>query len=212
MPDASVRVYCAGPLFNKKEKEEMQELACALEDQGFEVFLPQRDGLELTRCVDTLVKAGTSREVAGKLLSRAIFALDVYQVIERCDAIVANLNGRVPDEGAVSEAAMAWCCGKTLIGYKSDMRSVFLGQDNPLVTGLFNFTLVSEIEDVPVRLSEMLPNPTLVDRKAEARKEEMREHLELGGKIWKAMEAKESIDNVAKLLLSEKNRVGNLGT
>jgi len=64
-----MRVYCAGPLFNEKEKEEMAEIAQALERHGFEVFLPQRDGLELSKCVQSLVLSewtgGDRKSAAG---------------------------------------------------------------------------------------------------------------------------------------------------
>jgi len=120
MDEGTVRVYCAGPLFNAKERQEMQEIADELEDAGFETFLPHRDGLEMAKCTDALKAEGLPESEAGELLSRAIFALDVYQVIHGCDAVFVNLNGRVPDEGAVSEAALAWCSGKHIVGYKAD--------------------------------------------------------------------------------------------
>ncbi len=107
MIERSVRVYCAGPLFNRKEREEMAELAECLEASGYETFLPQRDGIELVPCVAALVEAGMTKAKASEALSKAIFALDVYQVLVECEATVVNLNGTVPDEGAVSEAAIA---------------------------------------------------------------------------------------------------------
>ena len=125
MDAGRLRVYCAGPLFNRKEQEEMLQISEALEEAGFDTFLPQRDGLELSKCVDELVREGMTVEEAGRLMAEAIFALDVYQVLEGCHMLVANLNGRVPDEGAVSEAAIAWARGKPVIAYKADMRSAF---------------------------------------------------------------------------------------
>ena len=147
MPTNGPRVYCAGPLFNERERDEMRQIAQALEGAGFETFLPQRDGLELTKCVDELVRIGYGSERASRLISEAIFALDVYQVLRGCDAIVANLNGRVPDEGTVSEAAMAWARGQLVVGYKADTRTAHRGQDNPLVAGLFGFRLCPTIQD-----------------------------------------------------------------
>ena len=43
---SSYKIYCAGPLFNPKEQEEMGQIASVLECKGYSVFLPQRDGLE----------------------------------------------------------------------------------------------------------------------------------------------------------------------
>ena len=41
MPQYANFVYCAGPLFIEKQREEMNELAIALEGEGFGTFLPQ---------------------------------------------------------------------------------------------------------------------------------------------------------------------------
>ncbi|OTP76147.1 Nucleoside 2-deoxyribosyltransferase [Caballeronia sordidicola] len=41
-----LRVYCAGPLFNARERAEMDSIASVLEQAGFSTFLPHRDGLE----------------------------------------------------------------------------------------------------------------------------------------------------------------------
>ncbi|HYL80063.1 MAG TPA: hypothetical protein VEU07_04570, partial [Candidatus Acidoferrum sp.] len=38
------RIYCAGPLFNRPEQEEMAEIARALAGAGFSTFLPHKDG------------------------------------------------------------------------------------------------------------------------------------------------------------------------
>ena len=44
--------------------------------------------------------------------------------------------GRTPDEGAVSEAAMAWTLGKPMVAYKDDVRSLIAGRVNPPLVGL----------------------------------------------------------------------------
>jgi hypothetical protein len=58
------------------------------------------------------------------------------------------MNGRVPDEGAVAEAAMAWMAGKGIVLYKSDSRSVIQGDDNELVLGLGGFVKVSTVPEI----------------------------------------------------------------
>ena len=65
------------------------------------------------------------------------------------DAVVANLNGRVPDEGTVSEVALAWRSNKAVVLYKNDGRSLIDGADNPLVMGLGSFEVVRSISDLP---------------------------------------------------------------
>jgi nucleoside 2-deoxyribosyltransferase len=193
------KIYCAGPLFNSKEQQEMLELSQFLEGRGYRTFLPQRDGLELTKCITLLAERGIAVAMAQQLMAKAIFALDVYQVLEGCDAVVANLNGRVPDEGTVSEAAMAWARGKTVVGYKSDSRSVFGGQDNPLVTGLFGFSLCSSFDAVASVLEAGMEE----DSKATAfhREEELSLHLQLGGIIWRTLQEARELNSVVNLLL-----------
>jgi len=67
-------------------------------------------------------------------------------VIARCRGLL--LNGRVPDEGAVAETAMAWMAGKVVVLYRSDSRSFIAGGDNPLVAGLGTFVTVPTIPEI----------------------------------------------------------------
>lgn len=193
-------VYCAGPLFTNKEKEEMLEIATSLEERGFSTFLPQRDGLELAKCSKMLTERGMNQRSATNLLSRAIFALDVYQVVVACDGIAVNLNGRVPDEGAVSEAALAWCANKIVVGYKADDRSVFMGEDNPLVLGLFGFNICNSIPGIVDALMTAFEHHPIAQRVAEQRGRQIKQHLELGSQIWNALRAPNGVENVAQML------------
>jgi len=126
----------------------MEAIAAALRASGFEPWLPHADGLEFAQVLPYLAEAGYEPASAGQLLHGAIFALDVYQVALGCGSLVLNINGRVPDEGAVSEAAMAWTLGKPLVIYKADARSKVAGRDNPLVAGLTGFATVDKIEAI----------------------------------------------------------------
>ena len=156
------RVYCAGPLFNESERGEMSSIAAALRGAGFEPFVPHADGLEFAKVQPYLAGQGYDAAAAGQLLHEAIFALDVYQVVVGCGSLVMNMNGRVPDEGAVSEAAMAWILGKPIVIYKADARTKVSGRDNPLVVGLANFETVEEIGDLgealAARIAQLQPN------------------------------------------------------
>ncbi len=150
----SLRVYCAGPLFNPSERDEMTAIADALCREGYAVYLPHRDGMEFRLVLDVLVSRGFDKAEAAAFLHAAIFALDVYQLAIECDAMVWNLNGRVPDEGAVAEAAMAWTLGKPLVAYKDDVRSLITGRDNPLLVGMVEFKTISNMNDLPKVLSQ----------------------------------------------------------
>jgi nucleoside 2-deoxyribosyltransferase len=153
---AEHRIYCAGPLFNPSERAEMEILAEALELAGFKTFLPHRDGFLYKAIVPDLLRAGYTLDVAQWMARQAIFALDVYQVLVSCDGTVVNLNGRVPDEGAVVEGAMAWTAGKAVVLFKDDARSKIDGLDNILVAGLGGFRLVNRSADLPQALARVL--------------------------------------------------------
>jgi len=161
------KIYCAGPLFNNKEKEEMAEIAAALEGSGFKVFLPHRDGFEFAHLSDVLQDIGVSEAQANSLLNKAIFTLDVYQVLDS-DGLILNINGRVPDEGATVEAGIAWNAGKRVVIYKNDARALINGTDNPLLLGLSDFTTIDSISKIPVVFKELFgrdrfDNKTLID-------------------------------------------------
>ena len=148
----SQRVYCAGPLFNQSERDEMKSIAEELVAADHSVYLPHRDGMEFRLVREVLIERGWDAEIAGQFLHEAIFAMDIYQLAIGCDAMVWNMNGRVPDEGAVSEAAIAWTLGKPLVAYQDDIRSMVAGRMNPLLAGLVEFTKVDRIEEIPAAL------------------------------------------------------------
>jgi nucleoside 2-deoxyribosyltransferase len=145
------RVYCAGPLFNSLEQSEMREISFELEKQGISTFLPQRDGLELSKIIDYIIDIVDSPEKASRILERAIFSLDTFYVLN-CDALVLNINGRVPDEGAMVEAGIAWASGKPVVIYKNDSRTLINGIDNPMILGLSNFEIISDIHRIPEKV------------------------------------------------------------
>ena len=119
------KVYFAGPLFNQSEKDFNLKVVTVLEEFGYEVFLPQRDGIEAA-----LLEGKTEEE-----LIEMIFSLDEGKVKES-DIIFMNLDGRVPDEGACVELGVAYALGKRCYGFKTDTRSVELGMDlNPMISG-----------------------------------------------------------------------------
>ena len=119
------RVYFAGPLFSQAEKDFNEEITAVLEDCGYEVFLPQRDGIEAAQL------EGKSEEE----LIRMIFELDSSEV-KKADILFMNLDGRVPDEGACVELGIAFASGKRCYGFKTDTRSIELGLDlNPMISG-----------------------------------------------------------------------------
>ncbi len=147
MDKRQYKIYCAGPLFNPKEREEMQEITSVLEEAGYSVFLPQRDGLEFAHLFPMLLQRNMTPQQATDILNRSIFSLDVFQ-ITNCHGLVLNMNGRVPDEGAMVEAGIAWARKKIIVIFRNDSRSLIEGNCNPLVLGLSDFSLVRTCEEV----------------------------------------------------------------
>ena len=59
-------------------------------------------------------------------------------------------------EGAVAEASMAWCAGKVVVGYKADGRSLVLGHDNAMISGLIDFQTVPTPAQASHRVRQFL--------------------------------------------------------
>ena len=116
-------VYFAAPLFSEAERVFNTSLTKKLEELGFKVFLPQRDGIEK----DEEAFASMSNEEIGQ----KIFEIDKNAVFES-DILLFVLDGRVPDEGAAVELGMAYAHkvfkqpNKRLIGLMTDDRASFL--------------------------------------------------------------------------------------
>ena len=183
------RVYCSGPLFSPEERDVMESIAAVVEKAGHDTFLPHRDGLE--QLALKLGKApGAQSATLGKantFLRRAIFALDIFQLVDRCDAVVFNMNGRVPDEGAVVESAITFALGRPLVIYKNDERTVFQGFDNPMVYELApSGAHVSSIDKIPGALKDAIRRSGGRDKDDEAK---LPPHLasvvDLGREVWR---------------------------
>lgn len=166
----------------------MTAIADCLCDAGCAVYLPHRDGMEFRFVHAELTDRGWAPPLAAKFLHAAIFALDVYQLVEECDCMVWNLNGRTPDEGAVSEAAMAWTLGKPLVAYKEDVRTLIAGRDNPLLVGMVDFQTVSEIAKIPAALSRAIKTAESKPLPLEHLSKPMQRAVAQGSLLWGAMQ------------------------
>lgn len=183
------RIYCAGPLFNQAERREMTEIADTLCEAGYTVYLPHRDGMEFRLILDVLVERGWPAAKAAHFLHAAIFALDVYQLAVACDAVVWNLNGRTPDEGAVSEAAMAWTLGKPIVAFKDDVRSLIAGRVNPLLVGMVDFETVEEIAAILPALRDAIAAQPVLPVSLDDLPPRLRRAAHDGQQLWQTMEA-----------------------
>ena len=109
-----MKIYIAAPLFNEMEIKRNISINAILEQEGFETYLPQRDG---GLFYDLRRQGYSDKEIKDK-----IFASD-YDAICDCDIILCLLDGRVLDEGMCIELGIAFALKKLCIGYKTDYRS-----------------------------------------------------------------------------------------
>jgi nucleoside 2-deoxyribosyltransferase len=139
-----MRIYFAGPLFCQAERAFNLQLTEKLEERGFTVFLPQRDGVEFSK--------PPYNEMTSDELCQAIFAIDRDKILE-ADVLLFVLDGRVTDEGACVELGIAYGQkhllqqDKLLIGLHTDIRAAFafLGAKlNPMIHGALDYIADNE--------------------------------------------------------------------
>ena len=119
------RVYFAAPLFCVGERAFNAEMAALLEQAGYAVFLPQRDGM----------MAATLTGLSEEEKIERIFARDLAE-IKASDILLIVLDGRVPDEGACVELGIAHTLGKRCYALSTDDRALELDlKVNPLIAG-----------------------------------------------------------------------------
>ena len=139
-----MRVYFAGPLFCEAEKVFNLRLTEKLEAKGYQVFLPQRDGVEIQK--------PPYNKTPNDELQKTIFELDRDKLLQ-ADIFLFVLDGRVPDEGGCVELGVVYGQkhllqqNKLLIGLHTDMRGAFpSGKLNAMINGALDFTMGDEEE------------------------------------------------------------------
>ncbi len=192
------KIYCAGPLFNPKEREEMSQIASALENAGYSVFLPQRDGLEFAELFPLFIEKGVPASDAKKILNMAIFSLDVFQIMNS-GGLLLNMNGRVPDEGAMVEAGIAWANNKVVVIFRSDSRSLIEGNCNPLVLGLADFSLVAAYDEIAVAFGTRFS--AAAEDELLGRDSQFDAATKSGREIYNYLTSRKSGDEIADLLI-----------
>ncbi|MCE5211280.1 MAG: nucleoside 2-deoxyribosyltransferase [Deltaproteobacteria bacterium] len=178
------RIYCSGPLFCAEEVGGMNAIARVLEEAGFQTFLPHRDGMEAYVMRFGSSPLSSAIPAIRTRVDYAIFSLDVYELIERCDAVVCNLNGRVPDEGMIVEASLAYAAGKPLILFKNDIRAPFGGYDNSMLTSLVRGKIARNLKELPEAFRKEMSEKT----EAKTLSDDLRKAISYGKRISALME------------------------
>lgn len=177
-------VHLAGPAYSPEEAAGMAAMAASLEGSGFEVYLRSRDGIE-----SALTLASNSEEQHRPALESAAFALEIFQVAYRCDCLVFNMNGRVPDDGGAFLAAVAFALGKPVVLYKRDHRTKLYGNDNAMISGFsFDFVPVREPAKLPGEVARAIgrSRETCCERASMTPLVEL--NAELGRVVWESLQ------------------------
>lgn len=122
-------LYVSGPLFTEAQRNTQVRFANMGSKLGFDVYLPQEDGLEFA-------SLSSNPHINQTQLSNAIFLLDVSQLL-KAHTVLVNCNGAESDSGSIGEATMAYLLNRNVLLFRDDVRT-FIGHLplNPMVLGL----------------------------------------------------------------------------
>ena len=130
-------VYVAGPLFDEGERWFIERVDATVAAAGFDTFLPHRDN-----------------PPKDETNVREIFEND-KGAIDRCDLVVANLNGITTDDGTAWELGYAFALGRPIIGLHTDWRLRFEHEVVNLMIECSLTKLVRSLDDLTAALAEM---------------------------------------------------------
>ncbi len=115
-------IYWAASLYNPWDLKRNDEMVGYVENKlGIPCFLPQRDG----GIAYDQIK--TANDIIA--VRRRIFEGDIYQLTQRCDSVVAVLDGPHVDDGVAVELGISYGIASAIkmrmrIGLHSDQRSL----------------------------------------------------------------------------------------
>jgi nucleoside 2-deoxyribosyltransferase len=199
-------IYCAGPMFSAADLAQQLQIADKLQ-AAFDPYLPQRDGIEVAKVMDKITTGINlpPGDVANIMdfARKIVFALDVFQVAERCRALVFNMDGRVPDEGSAVEAAIACATDKPVVIFKTTPVTILGGYDNPMVQGLTtNWKYVGDLDSLLVAVS------SAVAARPHGRRRSFGQHMDavikLGRDVWAKIDLiHKAVDDTPDELLAQ---------
>ena len=125
-------VYVAGPLFDEGERWFIEKVDQLIQEAGFETFLSHRDNPPKT---DDNIGEIFTNDKGG---------------VDRCQVVVANLNGVTTDDGTAWEIGYAYAHKKFIIGLFTDWRGRFPG-----ATQVVNLMLQCSLDKLVRSLDEL---------------------------------------------------------
>ena len=119
------KIFLSGPMNSTSDINGQVAISSVLKPR-FNVYLAPKDGVEIRTLIDLLANPKVLSPLflrAALLVQQIGWAHEIYQLLS-CDALVLNMDGRVPDEGAVVEAATSYTAGKPVVIYKDIVRHI----------------------------------------------------------------------------------------
>ena len=98
------KIYIAGKLCNKSEREFLEEIDKICKRLGFKTFLPHRD-------------VGLAQGIKDV---KRVFKGDIIEGFKNCKLVIANLNGLHIGAGTAWELGYAYAKGIPCLGIKTD--------------------------------------------------------------------------------------------
>ena len=182
-------VYLAGPMFSAADVWQQDRIDGFLKKAGYVTYNPHVDGIEVATVMNRVNK-GLALPPAQVLevvtfVHKLVFALDVYQLVERCQSAVFCMDGRVPDDGSVSESAIAFGADKPIVVYKTTPIAMLAGWDNPLVQGLSTqWTYVNDAAKIPAALGKAVTATARLKGLPAQSGARLQAVVDLGQEIW----------------------------
>ncbi len=155
------KIFLSGPMNSSSDVNGQLAISAVLKPT-FNVYLAPVDGVEMLSLIDLLADPKSLSPLflrAALLVQQIGWAHEIYQLLS-CDALVLNMDGRVPDEGAVVEAATAYMAGKPVVIYKSTAVTFWDFFNNPMVAALDStWEPIADVCKLREALSDALDDP-----------------------------------------------------
>jgi len=154
------KIFLSGPMNSTSDINGQVAISSVLKPR-FNVYLAPKDGVEIRTLIDLLANPKVLSPLflrAALLVQQIGWAHEIYQLLS-CDALVLNMDGRVPDEGAVVEAATSYTAGKPVVIYKDTVVTFWDFFDNPMVAALDStWQVITDLRKLPGALTAALAN------------------------------------------------------
>jgi len=111
-------VYIAGPLFTSSQRDYLEKINNLIKNLGFETYLPHKDGGLFIRSVSKSVDF-FNKDIEG---------------INKCNILIAVLNGNDVDSGTAWEMGFAYAKKIPIIGILEDSRKPHDDLLNPMIS------------------------------------------------------------------------------